>query len=319
MRATGRNRRDTDRGPARDLSALPADLAWTSQPLGSTAAPARGWPVELVRLPRVVDRYQSLVDRLLPGRIVGLYVVGSLALGAYRPGRSDIDLVAVVDGEMNAAGLRRLRVLHAVNGGASGLLSASRGWSPTVNTCNVVFVRADDLVKPVSRITPIASHTGRKFVVGRGFDVNPVMWKELAEHGIAVRGPAPDSLGLAPEPELLKPWCLNNLSSYWRGWADAVLLALDNSGSFQPRSAIASGTLGAPRLHCTIATGDIISKEEAGDYALDIFDVRWHPLIRQGLAFRRRERAGSDGRHARESVRATAEFVLEVIRSARAL
>ena len=27
------------------------------------------------------------------------------------------------------------------------------------------------------------------------------------------------------------------------------------------------GVLGAPRLHCTIATGEVISKEAAGEYA----------------------------------------------------
>ena len=73
----------------------------------------------------------------------------------------------------------------------------------------------EDLAKPVSQITPIASHKGHEFVVGSGFDVNPVIWKELAEQGIAVRGSEPEALGLQPQPELVKDWCLQNLSSYW--------------------------------------------------------------------------------------------------------
>ena len=43
-----------------------------------------------------VQRYLRLADRLLPGMITGFYVTGSVALGAYRPGRSDIDFVAVL-------------------------------------------------------------------------------------------------------------------------------------------------------------------------------------------------------------------------------
>ena len=39
------------------------------------------------------------------------------------------------------------------------------------------------------------------------------------------------------------------------------------------------GVLGAPRLHCTIATGTIITKEGAGQYALNTFDREWHHLI----------------------------------------
>lgn len=33
--------------------------------------------------------YLRLADRLLPGRVVGFYLVGSAALDSFRPGRSD--------------------------------------------------------------------------------------------------------------------------------------------------------------------------------------------------------------------------------------
>ena len=48
---------------------------------------------------RTVERYLGVADRLLPDRITGFYLVGSVALDAYRPGRSDIDFVAVLDGD----------------------------------------------------------------------------------------------------------------------------------------------------------------------------------------------------------------------------
>jgi predicted nucleotidyltransferase len=44
-----------------------------------------------------MSAYARLVDDQLPGRIRGLYLHGSLALGDYRPGRSDVDFVAVSD------------------------------------------------------------------------------------------------------------------------------------------------------------------------------------------------------------------------------
>ena len=43
--------------------------------------------------------------------------------------------------------------------------------------------------------------------------------------------------------------------------------------------------LGAPRLHYTLATGTIASKEAAGHYALTVFEPRWHPLIEDALAY----------------------------------
>ena len=52
-------------------------------------------PVEIA-----VNRYLRLADRLLPVRIVGVYVIGSVALGAYRRRRSDIDLIVLFDQEV---------------------------------------------------------------------------------------------------------------------------------------------------------------------------------------------------------------------------
>lgn len=263
--------------------------------------------------------YLRLADRLLPGRIAGFYLVGSAALGDFRPGRSDIDFVAVVDGEPAEQDLRRLRALHLVAGLRSGVAAARRGWSPATNTCNGVFVRQGDLGKPVSQIVPVASHSGPHFAVARGFDVNPAMWKEFADHGVPLRGPAPPSLALDPEPGLLRKWCLDNLSSYWQSWAEAALVRGRHSGRRSPRWAVAWATLGPPRLHRTIAHGDIISKEAAGNYALEIFDVRWHPVIQQGLAYRRGETSRLPVPASRDAVRAAAAFVLEVVGSAQTL
>jgi hypothetical protein len=49
---------------------------------------------------RTVQRYLSQVDQFVPGVITGFYVVGSVALGAYREDRSDVDFVAVVGREL---------------------------------------------------------------------------------------------------------------------------------------------------------------------------------------------------------------------------
>jgi hypothetical protein len=78
--------------------------------------------------------------------------------------------------------------------------------------------------------------------------------------------------------------------------------------------------LGAPRLHYTIATGEITVKEAAAAYALDVFEPRWHPLIEDSLAFWRgapppaRYRLRAARRH-----RDAAEFVAAVIESANGL
>jgi ribosomal protein S18 acetylase RimI-like enzyme len=264
-----------------------------------------------------VRRYLRWADAALPGRVVGCYVVGSIALGAYRPERSDVDLVVVVDGDLSTADLRRVRALQWRSGAATAPAALRRGDLSLPGTVNATWVRAADLARPVTAIVPVCHHTGPQFHVGQGFDVNPVQWKTLADHGVAVRGADVATLALDPEPAALEAWNRANLEGYWRRWAEA----LDRAGPSarywrRERWVTAWGILGAPRLHVTITTGEVVSKEAAGEHALATFDERWHPVVREGLAYWRGEPV-ADPRFADREVRwhETAGFVLEVCRS----
>src|SRR3954468_13219687 len=57
---------------------------------------------QLSRAPHAVRTYIRAVSQevvtVVGGALVGVYTTGSLALGGVTPGRSDIDLMAVVDG-----------------------------------------------------------------------------------------------------------------------------------------------------------------------------------------------------------------------------
>ncbi|HYI60632.1 MAG TPA: aminoglycoside adenylyltransferase domain-containing protein [Acidimicrobiales bacterium] len=264
---------------------------------------------------RAVERYLAQVDRLLPGLVTGFYVVGSTAYDAYRDGRSDIDFVAVVDDDLTPAQLRRLRIQHQQSGMHTALSALGRRRSPTTGTCNGVFIRSTDLSQPVSAITPVAHHVGVSFGTGpAGSDVSPVAWKTLAERGIPVRGPDPSTLGLDPQLELLRSWNHGNLESYWRPWAGRVHRSPRRWFTGRPRYWTAWGTLGPPRLHCTMATGEVVSKEAAGEYALDVFPSRWHPLIIDALAYVRSQPDQLRWSPAQRG-RRTADFVDEVIAS----
>src|SRR5262245_45505061 len=215
----------------------------------------------------LVGRYLGQVDLAIPGAIQGFYVVGSTALGAFRPGRSDVDFVAVLGDRLDAAELRRLRRAHRrlyAADLASALLRLPWRWPLT---CNGVFVRWADLSRPPLAAVPIASHTAWQFAAGRGFDVNPVTWRVLAERGIAVRGPAPDRLGIHRDEAELRQWCLRNLDGYWRRWASSVLHWRREVARASFLQGAVWGVLGAPRLHRTVLEGDIVSKEAAGEYA----------------------------------------------------
>jgi hypothetical protein len=282
-----------------------------------------GWSTggaSIAQAEQLAAGHLALLDRSLPGWVVGLYLVGSSALGAFDPDHSDLDLIVVVDRPLRRFELARLRMVHVLSAGGSVVRSVARRRFSLPETCNAAYVLAEDLRRPVTEIVPVASHTGGSFSIGTGFDVNPVMWKVLAERGVAIRGRAPSTLGLDPQPELLRAWNLDNLDGYWRSWGEHGLAhrRLQPAGQ-STRWTVAWGVLGAPRLHCTIATGEVVSKIAAGEYALDVFEARWRPILAEGLAHRRGEPLVAAAGDARSRRRQAAEFVLEVVADAHRL
>ncbi|GAA4950546.1 hypothetical protein HD597_002588 [Nonomuraea thailandensis] len=270
---------------------------------------------------RAVSRYLSVADRLLPGRIRGFYVVGSVALGAWQAGRSDIDFVATVDDDLGERDLRRLSLLHKAGNVPAAWQALTRARPAIPGTLNGVFVAAGDLGEPVTRIRPVASHSGPSFRRGRGFEANPVVWKVLLDQGVTVRGPAPGELGLDPEPGRLREWSLRQLRGHFSAWAGRALSSRPPRKPLQPAHRVAiAAVLSPPRLHHTVVTGEVISKEAAAAYALDTFGARWHPLIRLALARRLGLPAPAGGGTALSDRRAlprlAGEFTREVIASA---
>jgi hypothetical protein len=264
---------------------------------------------------QIVERYVRWADRAVPGHVVGVYVIGSTALGAYRQGHSDLDVVAVLD---RPVPIGRLRAVHLASWSGAAGRALRHGQVAVPGNVNAAYVVAGELRRPVTEIVPLASHVGLRFGTGEGFDVNPVMWKVLAERGITVRGVDAGELGLDPEPGVLRDWNLANLDEYWGPWAAG--LAAEGGPWWRSSGWLASwGSLGAPRLHATIATGDVLSKEAAGEYALATFGDEWRPVVEEGLAYRRGEPSPGHYRDRGQRLRATAAFVQEVVRSAHEL
>ncbi len=232
-----------------------------------------------------VDDLLARLDRWVPARIEGFYVVGSACTGDFRAGRSDVDFVAIVANELGSRELRRMRAVHGGRWASSLLRDVALQFRwPLV--CNGIYLRPGNLAKSPLDVTPIAAQVAGRFRVAKrdGFDVNPVTWHMLARHGIAIRGPGRDRLQIRTDGAELRMCTGSNLNSYWRTWAERMQRDRPSAGAL-PRRSSAWGVLGAPRLHHTLATGAIAGKEAAAQYALEVFEPRWHPLIEDALAF----------------------------------
>jgi hypothetical protein len=186
-------------------------------------------------------------------------------------------------------------------------------------TCNGVFVQKGDLGRSPLEVVAVASHVAGRFSGGSGFDVNPVTWRVLSESGIVVRGVDRAHLGVLRDDAELRSWTLGNLESYWRPWAAGVRgFGLVAAKALAMRY-VAWGVLGTARMHFTVATGGIASKAAAADYALQTFGSRWRDLLEETRAYWVGGPRVSRYKSALVRRRDTAEFVTEVIDSARAI
>jgi hypothetical protein len=150
---------------------------------------------------------------------------------------------------------------------------------------DVLYLTRDDLRSDPAGVSPAYSLQGT-FHRDGAFEANPVTWRELQTHAVAVRGPSLETGDVWFDGDVLRSWNVDNLEHYWRGRVDAWQ-RVDPTGEFIRREyGLQWLVLGVPRLHYTIGTLQITSKTAAGHYALDVVDPQWHSVIRAAIALR---------------------------------
>jgi hypothetical protein len=200
-------------------------------------------PVEMV-----CRHLLALLDEQCPGQVTAFYLVGSVALGDYRHGQSDIDFVALLRGPPDIAALS---AVHAA--------LAKRHLRPH---CDGIYIGDGPLDAPGPRV-----REGHLDPTSRD-ERHPVTWLTLADSGIALRGPAADPRWAIADRHAAVRHSADNLATYWSGWRAARVWLFTPAGlTLLSDEAITWGVLGVSRLHATIATGRIVSKSAGGDHA----------------------------------------------------
>ncbi|MFK8844766.1 aminoglycoside adenylyltransferase domain-containing protein [Streptomyces sp. Ac-502] len=261
----------------------------------------------------VVRSFLASVDRTRPGLVEGLYLTGSIALGDFRLGRSDVDFVAVTARRPTAEDVVALRQAHAE--------TRAQHARPYFDGVHVTW---QDLAAGYAACPAVPYTLLGRFRTDDAFEVNPVTWAVLAKNAVPARGPVPGGFEVGVDRASLHEWTLGNLDSYWRRWHTAhrktlSLTGLAALGGWAP----AWGVLGVSRLHHTAATGEIISKGDAGRYALETFAPEWHPVIEEALRLHGSVTTppAAPSRSLRNPFarrRATTDFVAMVVEDARA-
>ena len=209
-----------------------------------------------------LDTYLAALDRVLaPDAVAGVYLTGSTSLGDYHHGRSDLDILTLTNRPLSDAELSALEQMHK---------TLETGAQPHADAAYIVREHLGKL--------PLEDVAGHGYVVDGHFNRGAngqelVVWANLDQCGITVRGPEAKSLNAAPDAGEFKAWNRGNLEGYWRMRALQVRQAIserDPNEEFLPYFAVWLAS-GPGRLHKTIATGEIISKSQSIDYTAELF------------------------------------------------
>ncbi len=187
---------------------------------------------------RLLGRFVSAVQPVLP--LVSVWAHGSLAGGDYQPGRSDLDLIAIVGRPCTAAEEQQLGEVHECLGSTIALASRLH--------CS--YCAAGELDDP-ARLHLTWAH--EEFMRR---PVTPVTRRELSGFGLVLYGEAPAALLPPVTGDQLAGFVVQDLESFW-------LPSLDHPEVWDRDIWVDLGLLTLARATVTLRDGKQITKAQA--------------------------------------------------------
>ncbi len=224
---------------------------------------------------RAIEQLVKKISRLLASHLVGMYFDGSIALGDFDPGRSDIDLVVVTEDRLSDSAAAALAALHET------LARSVPTWGEEIE---VFYVSKRDLDQHAVENRNVHSYVERGtggLLRTRPFGLGGLVHlRVLSQHGITITGPDIRELVVPVPDERLRRFAVlgaeNRLHLYRE---DPTLLARPGARAF--------AVLTACRMLHTFHTGNVVPKMEAARSALQSIDPPLANVIRAAMGWRK--------------------------------
>jgi hypothetical protein len=220
-----------------------------------------------VALHPLMDAYLQALEPLRD-HFYGIYIYGSVALDAFEEQESDIDIVALMQGEWTSRELMQLKALHTP------LLREQ----PLGKLLDVLYLPLRDLGKH-GKTTPHPILRDGKFVSATHGGLNAVTWWITKHQGIRLLGPDPSALPLDVAWKEVLAAMRFNLDGYWAGKAKRPYLFWFD---YWVMTAVAT----LCRILTAIEEGEIIAKSPALLRWRDRFPERWQHLVHEAWRIR---------------------------------
>lgn len=200
------------------------------------------------------------LDEVLGEELVGVYIHGSLALGGFRPGQSDVDFLVATERDLPSETVEELGALHVKLGDR---LDGS--YLPLA-----VFRRFD----PERVMHPHIEARGGRLIVDHHGGETSIYRYVLRKCGVTLYGPPPQTL-IDPVGadqlrqgvrDLVGDWTVDGEPLFAEPWYRRYMVYT------------------MCRVRYTLASGEVTSKPAAAEWALGRVEPSWHELIRRAVA-----------------------------------
>lgn len=215
-----------------------------------------------------IQEYVQLLHSNMPeDTILGIYLYGSISLGAYQVEKSDIDYICILKREMTKQEINKLKSLH------SALKS-----NPLLKRLDGIYITEDSIGKYNEQLQPYPYCSEGKIKIGH-WDINGVTWWLLKYYGIKLYGVHTNELNIHVNWTDITDYMKYNINHYWLKKSKQQLLFLTDE-------MVEFGILTICRIICTLEYEEILAKKDAVERVMNIVPQHWHPLLKEGLRIR---------------------------------
>lgn len=238
------------------------------------AAVGKGVVISIFPYPEInilLDKLLHEVWNVLGGRLVGLYIHGSLAYGDFKPHTSDIDFLVVTDRPLLEETFIDLRTMHAQ------LFLSGLAWSQKLEGA---YISKEDLRRhdPSHAPTPWLGVDGHFALERLGSDWIIQRWI-LREKGRGVAGPPLTSLIDPVSAQDLRQAVRQSLQEWWSPPFPSPQRFLNSDYQVY-------AILTMCRSLYVLEHGRVASKPEAARWALKELAEPWHTLVAAAKSWR---------------------------------
>lgn len=195
-------------------------------------------------------------------KIVGVYIYGSIALGAFHIETSDVDFVTVISDSVNEAEKQQIIELHK-----------KISKSTLGKRMDGMYIPLADLGKYNHEINEYVYCADGKADIGH-WDINAVTWWTLKNQGITVSGKEVEDLSFQIKWDDVVNTMKYNVEHYWLEKAKRPYL-------FFIEEWVESAVVTMGRILYTLDHKTIVSKDRGLQYMLELYSHKWEPLLRE--------------------------------------